>query len=356
MAGVAKLDLTDPAAREITELSDESAPRTAPRARILCVDDEPAVLTILSRALGNRFEIVTMDDPVAALSLLERGGDFSVVISDLRMPQMDGAAFLARAKQLAPNSSRLALTACLDRELTADEVFGILTKPCPMRLLNESVTAAVQHHLLLSRSASVLPPPQELRSTAPPDHADMDSGIRRRARRDGAEGTPSSPRALEWPGQELAEVNGSAATGPGEQVVSTLILLGTVAHKFFLLGQGAEAERILRPPLEDLAVRAQHGLFPSTKDAEAAAMLASRLAEELRQPAWVDYVFRLFLTLRRPLPPTLIERLHALIRQVPGASHAAFREYVDMLRAAQQGLDVAEQFLLRRIEGLEPLF
>jgi hypothetical protein len=85
-------------------------------------------------------------------------------------------------------------------------------------------------------------------------------------------------------------------------------------------------------------------------------MLASRLAEETQQPSWVDYVFRLFLTLGRPLPPTLIERLHTLIRQLPGASRSAFREYVDMLRASQQGLGVAEQFLLRRIEGLEPLF
>lgn len=351
MAGAAKLELLDGSVREAHE---ELAARKARPPRILCVDDEPAVLTILSRALGNRYEIVTMDDPVAALSLLERGGDFSVVISDLRMPQMDGADFLARAKKLAPTSSRLALTGCLDRELEADEVFGILTKPCPLRLLNESVTAAVQHHLLLSRPSSVLPLPHELSlmSTAPPGHEDMDSGIRRRT---DAEHPAGSSSLGSVGGRRQADESRVARMIAGAPSVSTLLLLGTVAHKFFLLGQGAEAERILRAPLEDLVVRAQHGLLPSEKDAEAAAMLASRLAEETRQPPWIDYVFQLFLTLGRPLPPPLIERLHTLIRQVPGVSRATFREYVDMLRASERGWGVAEQFLLRRIEGLEPL-
>ncbi len=353
MAEVAKPEPTYRAVRENSEASIESSARSARPARILCVDDEPAVLTILSRALGNRYEIVTVDDPVAALALLERGGDFSVVISDLKMPQMDGADFLARAKLLAPTSSRLALTGCLDRELAADEVFGILTKPCPLRLLNESVTAAVQHHLLMSRPTSVLPLPHELSlmSTAPPDHADMDSGIRRRrAHAFRPPGTPSP--ALRRP----AGARGQADECGAAAGVSTLVLLGTVAHKFFLLGQGVEAERILRAPLEDLAVRAQHGLLPSEKDTEAAALLASRLAEETLQPLWIDYVFQLFLTLGRPLPPLLIERMHTLIRLVPGASRGAFREYVDMLRASQRCLGAAEHFLLRRIEGLEPLF
>ena len=353
MAGAAKPELLEGAVREPSE---EISAHDARPARILCVDDEPAVLTILSRALGHRYEIVTLDDPVAALSLLERGGAFSVVISDLRMPQMDGADFLARAKQLAPTSSRLALTGCLDRELEADQVFGILTKPCPLRLLNESVTAAVQHHLLLSRPASVLPLPHELSlmSTAPPGHDDMVSGIRRR--RTDAEHPASAPSLGRMGVCREADESRAARMTAGGRSVSTLLLLGTVAHKFFLLGQGAEAERILRAPLEDLAVRAQHGLLPSERDAEAAAMLASRLAEETRQPPWIDYVFRLFLTLGRPLPPMLIERLHTLIRQVPGVSRATFREYVDMLRASEQGWGVAEQFLLRRIEGLEPLF
>jgi CheY-like chemotaxis protein/pSer/pThr/pTyr-binding forkhead associated (FHA) protein len=122
--------------------------------RILCVDDEPAMLSIVRRALIAQFEIVTFDDPVAALALLEHGDRFSVVISDMRMPQMDGADFLARVRAIDPSSTRLALTACLERELPLDAVFGILTKPCPLNLLLESVNAAVLEHALHARRKS----------------------------------------------------------------------------------------------------------------------------------------------------------------------------------------------------------
>ncbi|HVZ33869.1 MAG TPA: response regulator, partial [Polyangiaceae bacterium] len=83
-------------------------PSTPPK--ILCVDDEPSVLKVLERALERQFEIVTASDPVQALSLLERGMKFSVIISDMTMPQMDGAEFLARVRRVAPDSTRLALT------------------------------------------------------------------------------------------------------------------------------------------------------------------------------------------------------------------------------------------------------
>jgi CheY-like chemotaxis protein len=365
---VAKLEAKKRVAPEVGDAPLEVDAQTARRARILCVDDEPAVLTILSRALDDRFEIVTMDDPVAALSLLERGADFSVVISDMRMPQMDGADFLARVKHLSPSSSRLALTGCLDRELGSDQVFGILTKPCPIRLLHESVTAAVQHHLLLTRPDSVLPLPHEinLMSTAPPDHDDMESGIRRRR----GLTAPHAPPAIEpvvvdpsraAPRLEAREAGAALpraadAFDPGahEAGVAGLAILASVANKFFLIGQALEAQRILRGPLEDVAMRARSGVRPSPKDAETAAMLGARLAEELRDPSWIEYIFRLYQSLDRPLPASAIDRVHVALRQVPGVSRVVFREYVQVLRS--RSANPADQFLSRRIEGLEPLF
>jgi CheY-like chemotaxis protein len=332
-------------------------------ARILCVDDEPAVLTILSRALGNRFELVTMDDPVAALALLEREANFSVVISDLKMPQMDGEDFLAHAKRLAPASSRLALTGCLDRELPADHVFGILTKPCALRLLHESVTAAVQHHLLLTQPESVMlePLPHEivLMSTAPPDPADMESGIReRRARLGSPTDFGDSPHAVEWPRgrSSIADVRAQVVEAAADEGIGTLALLAAVANKFFLLGQCSDAERILRPALEDLEARARSGMRPSAKDGETAALLAIRMAEEIREPRWIDYVLRLFRELGRPLPSSAIERLHAPLRQLSGPSRALFHDYLEVLRSNQRLLGAADQLLILRIEALEPLF
>jgi CheY-like chemotaxis protein len=333
---------------DLAELERESAADKARPARILCVDDEPAVLTILTRALGRRFEIVTMDDPVAALSLIERGADFSVVISDMRMPQMDGAEFLSRVKRLLPSSSRMALTACLERELDPDQVFGILTKPCPLALLQESVTAAVQHHLLLTRPDSVLPVPLpheiQLMSTAPPGHEDLISGIRSKHDR--------------LSSASLAQLGAAALADGGLDIsresAGALSLLGTVAEKFLMLGQGADAERILKAPLLDLEARVQLGLGPPASDLARAAALALRLAEQRQEPSWLDYVCRVYLAACRPLPHEVIERMHGLIRQMAGIDRSLFREYLATLRAAR-GFNPADQFLVRRIEGLEPL-
>jgi CheY-like chemotaxis protein len=316
-------------------------------ARILCVDDEPGVLTILSRALGKYYEIVTVDDPVVALDLLKHEGDFSVVISDLKMPQMDGADFLARAKRLAPGSSRLALTACLDRELASDQVLGILTKPFPLRLLHESVTAAVQHHLLRTQPDSLLPDsllrrssPHEisLASLAGAANADVDSSAR------------------EWGVDRHHALSAAASDGAGEHRRGTLAVLAAVAEKFFALGQADKAENVLRAPLEDLAVRVRHGLFPASADADMAAELALRLAEERGDPSWVDYVFVLFSDLQRPLSTAVIERLHAPMRRLPGVSRTAFREYLTMLGAAPRALDEADPGAVEHIETLARFF
>ena len=71
---------------------------------VLCVDDEPLVLEGLERTLRQNFEVVTETKPLAALALLEkRELDFVAVISDMRMPLMDGAKFLACAAEIVPN-------------------------------------------------------------------------------------------------------------------------------------------------------------------------------------------------------------------------------------------------------------
>src|SRR5690348_6519245 len=124
--------------------------------RILCVDDEPAMLKVLSRSLASEFEVVTSNDPMKALVLLEHGMDFSVVISDMKMPQMDGAEFLARVARIAPNCTRLALTACLERELSRDDLFGFFTTPCPLNVLIRIVQATVEHYEIYTSLQALL--------------------------------------------------------------------------------------------------------------------------------------------------------------------------------------------------------
>jgi thioredoxin reductase (NADPH) len=86
----------------------DAAPATEPRRpAILCVDDEPAVLAAVARDLRRRFgeghRIVRAGSGAEALELLaelrRRGDEVALMISDQRMPQMQGTELLTRARR-----------------------------------------------------------------------------------------------------------------------------------------------------------------------------------------------------------------------------------------------------------------
>jgi len=104
---------------------------------VLIVDDEPAVVAALQRALRRRFAgrlLVTGEtDPHAALART-RTQHFDIVLSDLRMPQIDGVTLLTLMTALVPNSVRMLLTATADfetaqRAINEAGLFRYLTKP-----------------------------------------------------------------------------------------------------------------------------------------------------------------------------------------------------------------------------------
>ena len=130
-----------------------SAPST-PRPRILFVDDEPAVLEAMAVNLHRGFEVVTATSGEAGLEHLQAQADFAVVVSDMRMPKMDGATFLSRAREVAPEVVRILLTghADLDAAIKAvnhGQLFRFLTKPCPRDTLRGAIDSAVAHHRLI---------------------------------------------------------------------------------------------------------------------------------------------------------------------------------------------------------------
>lgn len=131
-------------------------------------------------------------------------------------------------------------------------------------------------------------------------------------------------------------------------------MLSGVAEKQFELGRGADAERILKRPLQALLVRLETaGALGESRDVDEAGLLAVRLARATGQGHWLDYVFRLFAAVRR-LPPTqVIDELYPAVRAAPSVSLTQFREYLEVLRSTQHQLGPAERFLLRRLEGLE---
>ncbi len=129
--------------------------------KVLCVDDEPAVLEGLTLTLGRRYALSTATSGVEALRTLQGMPDVAVVVSDMRMPGMNGAAFLAAARQIVPDAVRVLLTgqADIDSAVAAindGQVFRFLTKPCPPPKLISVLVAAVEQHRLLTAERVLL--------------------------------------------------------------------------------------------------------------------------------------------------------------------------------------------------------
>ncbi len=139
-----------------------TAPVTAPqRPRVLCVDDEPNVLSGLALHLRRKYEIVTADGGAAALALMERDGPPAVVVSDMRMPGMDGAQLLAAVRAAYPDTTRILLTGHSDMNaaiaaVNEGQIFRFLTKPCPPHVLVSSVESAVSQHRLVTSEKVLL--------------------------------------------------------------------------------------------------------------------------------------------------------------------------------------------------------
>ena len=131
------------------------------RLRILCVDDEPNVLEGLSLHLRRRYDVQTATSGAAALELLSKDSTIAVVVSDMRMPNMDGAAFLAKARQAHPDVVRMLLTGQADMQsaisaVNDGQIFRFLTKPCPPPQLLAAADAAAEQYRLLTAERVLL--------------------------------------------------------------------------------------------------------------------------------------------------------------------------------------------------------
>ncbi len=131
------------------------------KSRVLFVDDDTEMLASYRRIFRKKFDVQTAEGPAEGLAALDGDGRFAVIVSDLRMPGMDGVAFLESVRQKSPDTVRIMLTGYADvtaavAAVNASKVFSFLTKPCPEDALEAAVAAGFRQYQLVVAEKELL--------------------------------------------------------------------------------------------------------------------------------------------------------------------------------------------------------
>ena len=116
--------------------------------KVLVVDDEELILKGIKLNLGRKFDLTLANGPEEAQQLVRHEGPFAVVVSDIRMPVMDGASLMRKIKDARPETLCILLTGHPDFEiggsqaLQSGQLFKILNKPCSPEKLGNAIQAA----------------------------------------------------------------------------------------------------------------------------------------------------------------------------------------------------------------------
>lgn len=154
-------------------------------ARVLFLDDEARQREIIGLILSNAgYEVELANQPLRALELLQTGAVFDVVITDLRMPLMDGVEFLTRLKEIHPDQAVIVTTAHGSVATAVDAVrkgaFDYLEKPLDRDKFLLAVEKGVRHARLVRENQLLRAQAQETHSI--PSLVGYDGAIRDVAR------------------------------------------------------------------------------------------------------------------------------------------------------------------------------
>ena len=129
--------------------------------KILFVDDDAKILKAYQRQLGEQFNLDTALGPEAGLQAVAEQGPFAVIVSDMRMPGMDGVQFLTQVREISSNSVRMMLTGYADigtavQAINEGSIFRFLSKPCSADVLARAVTDALDQYRLVMAEKDLL--------------------------------------------------------------------------------------------------------------------------------------------------------------------------------------------------------
>jgi response regulator RpfG family c-di-GMP phosphodiesterase len=127
---------------------------------ILAVDDEPLLLRSYQRTLGDSFNLVTADGPERALEIV-RERDVAIILTDLKMPGMDGIAFLRAAREIRPDAVRMMISGHADmgdaiNSVNQAGIFRLMLKPCPDADIAAALRDGLAQHRLVTAEKQLL--------------------------------------------------------------------------------------------------------------------------------------------------------------------------------------------------------
>ena len=128
--------------------------------KILCVDDEPNVLNSVRRLfLDDEYEILTAPTAQAGLETLEKE-HIQIVISDYRMPNMNGVEFLREVRARWPDTVRIVLSGYADTvsivsAINEGEIYRFIPKPWNDDDLKVTIANALERYHLLMKNADL---------------------------------------------------------------------------------------------------------------------------------------------------------------------------------------------------------
>jgi CheY-like chemotaxis protein len=129
--------------------------------KILLVDDDCNILDAYRRSLSREFLMETAVGGEQALKLLAQDDPFAVVVSDMRMPGMDGIQLLNTIKSQSPDTIRVMLTGNADMDtaikaINEGSIFRFLNKPCAKEVMAKTLTAALVQYRLVTAEKNLL--------------------------------------------------------------------------------------------------------------------------------------------------------------------------------------------------------
>ena len=118
------------------------------RHKLLYVDDEPINLKLLQISFRNEYEVITAISAEEGMSILEKDPDIPIIISDMKMPSMDGLEFIKTVKHQYKDKICILLTGYMESEvmlegLNEELIFRYIIKPWKKNELGQIIDEAL---------------------------------------------------------------------------------------------------------------------------------------------------------------------------------------------------------------------